>query len=86
LLYDVLDNTRIDPDEELLVRAWAAVFTTMETANEVAALGVRVCGGQSMLKHLPLERLYRDSRLGALMLPWSGEVCLERLGTAKLYD
>jgi len=86
LLYDVLDHTTIDPDEELLARAWAAVFTTMETANEVAALAVRVCGGQSMLKHLPLERMYRDSRLGSTMLPWSAEVCLDRLGAAKLYD
>ena len=86
LLYDVLDNTRLDPDDELLARAWAAVFTTMETANEVAALAVRVCGGQSMLKHLPLERMYRDSRLGSTMLPWSAEVCLDRLGAARLYD
>lgn len=86
LLYDVLDHTRIDPDEELLARAWAAVFTTMETANQVAALAVRVCGGQSMLKHLPLERMYRDSRLGSTMLPWSAEVCLDRLGAARLYD
>lgn len=86
LLYGVLDEMVIDPDEELLARAWAAVFTTMETANEVASLAVRVCGGQSMLKHLPLERMYRDSRLGSTMLPWSAEVCLERLGTAKLYD
>jgi alkylation response protein AidB-like acyl-CoA dehydrogenase len=86
LLYDVLDHMVIDPDAEMLARAWAAVFTTMETANEVAALAVRVCGGQSMLKHLPLERMYRDSRLGSTMLPWSAEVCLERLGTARLYD
>ncbi len=86
LLYDVLDSTTIDPDEELLARAWAAVFTTMETANEVAALAIRVCGGQSMLKHLPLERMYRDSRLGSVMLPWSAEVCLDRLGSARLYD
>jgi alkylation response protein AidB-like acyl-CoA dehydrogenase len=86
LLYEVLDSTRIDPDPELLARAWAAVYTTMETANHVAALAVRVCGGQSMLKHLPLERMYRDSRLGSTMLPWSAEVCLDRLGTARLYD
>ena len=52
---------------------------------EVAALAVRVCGGQSMLRHLPLERMYRDARLGSLMLPWSAEVCLERLGRAHLY-
>ena len=86
LLYDVLDNTRIDPDEELLARAWAAVYTVMENANKVAAQAIRVCGGQSMLKDLPLERMYRDSRLGITMLPWSGEVCLDRLGKARLYD
>jgi hypothetical protein len=39
-----------------------------------------------MLKHLPLERMYRDARLGSLMLPWSAEVCMERLATARLYD
>lgn len=86
LLFDVLDNTRIDPDEELLARAWAAVYTVMENANKVAARAIRVCGGQSMLKSLPLERMYRDSRLGITMLPWSGEVCLDRLGKARLYD
>ncbi len=86
LLYDVLDNTRIDPDEELLARAWAAVYTVMENANKVAAQAIRVCGGQSMLKDLPLERMYRDSRLGITMLPWSGEVCLDRLGQAGLYE
>lgn len=86
LLYDVLDTMVIDPDEDLLARAWAAVYTVMENANKVAALSIRVCGGQSMLKDLPLERMYRDSRLGATMLPWSGEVCLDRLGKAKLYD
>ena len=86
LLFDVLDNTVIDPDEDLLARAWAAVYTVMENANKVACLAIRVCGGQSMLKDLPLERMYRDSRLGITMLPWSGEVCLDRLGKAKLYD
>ena len=86
LLYDVLDNTRIDPDEELLARAWAAVCTVMENANKVAAQAIRVCGGQSMLKDLPLERMYRDSRLGITMLPWSGEACLDRLGKAGMYE
>ena len=57
-----------------------------DAANAVAALAVRVCGGQSMLKHMPLERMYRDSRLGSTMLPWSAEVALERIGKAGLYD
>jgi alkylation response protein AidB-like acyl-CoA dehydrogenase len=86
LLYDVLDNMAIDPDEDLLVKAWAAVYTVMENANKVASRAIRVCGGQSMLKSMPLERMYRDSRLGITMLPWSGEVCLDRLGKAKLYE
>jgi alkylation response protein AidB-like acyl-CoA dehydrogenase len=46
----------------------------MENANEIAQLAIRTCGGQSMLKSLPLERLYRDSRCGSLMLPWTAEL------------
>ena len=38
------------------------------------------CGGRSILRPAPLERLYRDARCGATMLPWSVEVCLDRLG------
>ena len=51
-----------------------------------AALALRTCGGQAMLKSLPLERLYRDSRCGSLMLPWTAELCLDRLGRECLYD
>lgn len=86
MLYSVLDDAYMDPSEDMMVSAWAAVNTVMENANEVARVAVRVCGGQSMLKHLALERMYRDSRLGALMLPWSGEVTIERIGKAHLYE
>ena len=58
----------------------------MEHAAEVASTVDPVCGGQSMLKNLPLERMYRDARLGSTMLPWSAEVCTERLGRARLFD
>ena len=85
LLYRAVDEAVVDPTEAQMVTAWAAAYTVMEHAAEVASMAIRVCGGQSMLKHLPLERLYRDARLGATMLPWSAEVCLERLGTARLY-
>jgi len=44
------------------------------------------CGGQAMLKSLPLERIYRDSRCGALMLPWTAELCLDRIGREALYE
>jgi alkylation response protein AidB-like acyl-CoA dehydrogenase len=86
MLYSVVDSATLDPTEDQMVTAWAAVYTTMEHANAVAAIAVRVCGGQAMLKHLALERMYRDSRLGSLMLPWSAEVALERIGKARLYD
>jgi alkylation response protein AidB-like acyl-CoA dehydrogenase len=85
LLFAAADNATVDPSEEQLAQAWAATFNTMETAPEVASIAVRVCGGQAMLRHLALERMYRDARLGSLMLPWSAEVCLERLGRARLY-
>jgi len=58
----------------------------MEIANAIATLAIRTCGGQSMLKALPLERLYRDSRCGALMLPWTAELCLDRIGREALYE
>jgi alkylation response protein AidB-like acyl-CoA dehydrogenase len=58
----------------------------MENANEIAQLAVRTCGGQAMLRSLPLERFYRDSRCGALMLPWTAELCLDMIGKASLYE
>jgi len=68
------------------MRAWAAQYTVMENANEIAQLAIRTCGGQSMLRSLPLERLYRDSRCGSLMLPWTAELCMDKLGRDALYE
>jgi len=85
LLYGAIDHATLDPTEDDLVTGWAAAATVMDNAAEVASLAIKVCGGQSMMKSLPLERLYRDARLGATMLPWSAEVCIERLGRARLY-
>jgi alkylation response protein AidB-like acyl-CoA dehydrogenase len=86
LLHDVIDHAHLDPTTDDLVTAWSASITVMEHAAEVASTAIRVCGGQAMLKHLPRERMYRDARLGSLMLPWSTEVCMERLATAGLYE
>jgi alkylation response protein AidB-like acyl-CoA dehydrogenase len=79
-------EARVDPDRDARMRLLAAHYTIMENANSLAALAVRTCGGQAMLKSLPLERLYRDSRCGALMLPWTAELCIDRLGRECLYD
>ena len=53
---------------------------------EPLAKALRTCGGQAMLKSLALERIYRDSRCGSLMLPWTAEICLDRLGRETLYE
>lgn len=79
-------EARVDPSKEDRLRAYAAQYSVMENANEMCRLAIRTCGGQSMLKSLPLERLYRDSRLGSLMLPWTAELCLDRLGRETLYE
>jgi len=79
-------EARVDPDKDARMRLYVAHYTIMENANALCALAVRTCGGQSMLKSLPLERLYRDSRCGSLMLPWTAELCIDRLGRECLYE
>ena len=86
LFLRMLEDARIDPPKDARLRAYAAQFTIMENANDLCRLAIRTCGGQSMLKSLPLERLYRDSRCGALMLPWTAELCLDRIGREALYE
>ncbi len=76
----------IDPDKDARMRLYAAHYAVMETANDICRLAIRTCGGQSMLKSLPLERLYRDSRCGSLMLPWTAELCIDKLGRECLYE
>ncbi len=86
LWFQAISEAGPRPSKDQVMRAWAAQYTVMEFANDIARLAIRTCGGQSMLKRLPLERIYRDSRCGALMLPWTAELCLDRLGKAALYE
>jgi alkylation response protein AidB-like acyl-CoA dehydrogenase len=85
LWFQAISEAGPDPSAESVMRAWAAQHTVMENAHAVAAKAVRTCGGQAMLKSLPLERIFRDSRCGSLMLPWTAELCIDRLGRAALY-
>jgi alkylation response protein AidB-like acyl-CoA dehydrogenase len=75
-----------NPPKDARMRLYAAQYSVMEGANDIARLAIRTCGGQSMMKHLPLERIYRDSRCGSLMLPWTAELCLDRIGREALYE
>jgi alkylation response protein AidB-like acyl-CoA dehydrogenase len=86
-LFDkTVSEARVDPPKDVRLRAYATQYTVMETANEICRLAIRTCGGQSMLRSLPLEQYYRDSRLGSLMLPWTAELCIDRLGRETLYE
>jgi alkylation response protein AidB-like acyl-CoA dehydrogenase len=86
LFLRMLEDARVDPPKDARLRAYASQYTIMENANDLCRLAIRTCGGQSMLKSLPLERLYRDSRCGSLMLPWTAELCLDRIGREALYE
>jgi alkylation response protein AidB-like acyl-CoA dehydrogenase len=86
LCYSVLAGVTVDPTQAMVSKAWASLLTTMEGAPKMASTAIRVCGGRSMLRPSYIERAYRDSRCGATMLPWSVEVCLQRLGRTRLYE
>ena len=74
------------PSKAEVMRMYAAQYNVMEGVQEIAALAIRTCGGQAMLKSLPLERLYRDSRCGALMLPYTSEIMEDYLSILTLYE
>ncbi|NOG72859.1 acyl-CoA dehydrogenase family protein [Roseicella sp. DB1501] len=86
LWFQAVSEARADPGKESVLRAWAAQHAVMENAAALAAKAVRTCGGQAMLKSLPLERIYRDARCGSLMLPWTAELCIDRIGREALYE
>ena len=74
------------PSKDQRLRAYAAQYTIMEHAQEICALAMRTCGGRTLLKNFPLERLYRESRCGSLMLPWTAEIAENRLGEESLFE
>jgi alkylation response protein AidB-like acyl-CoA dehydrogenase len=86
LWFQSISEARANPTKEQVLRAYAAQHTVMENANALATKAIRTCGGQAMLKNLALERIFRDSRCGSLMLPWTAEICLDRLGRETLYE
>ena len=74
------------PTKAEVMRIYAAQYAVMEGVQEIAALAIRTCGGQAMLKNLPLERIYRDSRCGALMLPYTTEIMEDYLSMMSVYE
>ena len=86
LWFQSISEACVDPCPSQIRRAYATQYSVMEGAHKIAQLAMRTCGGQAMLKSLSLERILRDSRCGSLMLPWTAEICLDRLGKASLYN
>ena len=74
------------PSKGEVMRMYAAQYNVMEGAAEMTSMAIRTCGGQSMLRSLPLERMYRDSRCGALMLPYTSEIMEDYLSILTLYE
>jgi alkylation response protein AidB-like acyl-CoA dehydrogenase len=86
LWWQVFMEAKGFPSQAEVMRMYAAQYAVMEGVQEIAALAIRTCGGQSMLKSMPLERMYRDSRCGALMLPYTSEIMEDYLSVLTLYD
>ena len=86
LWFQSISEACVDPSATQINRAYATQYSVMEGAHKISQLAIRTCGGQAMLKSLALERIFRDSRCGSLMLPWTAEICLDRLGKASLYN
>ncbi|MEM7253745.1 MAG: acyl-CoA dehydrogenase family protein [Pseudomonadota bacterium] len=86
LFFRAITEARPKPDKETRLRAYATQWTVMEYANDIARIGLRTCGGRALFKNFDIERWYRDSRCGALMLPWTAEICLERLGHESVFE
>ena len=60
-----------------------AKFIVGEVAPELASMAIRICGGSTISKRMPLERLYRDARCGGLM-PAKSDDCLRYVGKASV--
>ncbi len=86
LFYRVIKEARYNPSKPDRLRAYCSQITVMEGANDICRLAIRTCGGRTIFKKYPLERYYRDSRCGSLMLPWTPEICMERLGRESVQD
>jgi alkylation response protein AidB-like acyl-CoA dehydrogenase len=60
-----------------------AKYMVGELGPWLTSQAIRLCGGSSISKRMPLERFYRDSRCGGLM-PARSDDCLTYVGKAML--
>lgn len=85
LLMDVAGSWQGREADRAAMTARIAAAKTMvtETANDVTDKALRIAGGSSITKALPLERYFRDVRAGSMQPP-SGDTALEIVGRAAI--
>lgn len=87
LLMEVAAGWTGDDDgrEAMSARIAAAKTIVTNTANDVTDKALRIAGGSSITKALPLERYFRDVRAGSMQPP-SGDTALEIVGRAAIAE
>lgn len=85
LLFEVASEWVGDEDHRMRILPRIAAAKTMVTdsANEATEKALRVAGGTSITRALPLERFFRDVRAGSMQPP-SGDTALEIIGRAAI--
>jgi alkylation response protein AidB-like acyl-CoA dehydrogenase len=68
---------------ETNVAVHCSKYAVSEYAPYLASQAIRLCGGSSISRSRPLERLYRDARCGGLM-PATSDECLLYVGKSEL--
>ncbi len=79
LMLRSMAEARYRPTAGARMRAMMCHRTMSKVAHEVTGEVLRICGGRALFKRFPLERMHRDARAGAVMLPWTADICLERV-------
>lgn len=77
----LVDSARGEPQTNLAIHR--AKYMVSELAPWLASDAIRLCGGRTIFRTLPLERYYRDARCGGLM-PATSDDCLVYVGKLNL--
>lgn len=80
LVYDAADAVERGRDDAML-RVLESKAAAAETALEVTALAMRVCGGAAFRKEVGVERIFRDAQAASVMAPTT-DVLYDFIGKA----
>ena len=84
VVYDAARRVDEDPGSpETNDAVHRSKYMVGEFGPQLASQAMRMCGGSTIAKRMPLERFYRDSRCGGLM-PATSDECLLYVGKSAL--